>query len=155
MADTTRTIDLTPTWPQAARIIAAALENGTGEGRDMARAELFRMADLLANLQADTAAREARQARTVYLVAKDTTDSEGRPMTVYWHSAEHWPQDPWAAAFASSHDHAQRDADQWCDYWASKGLPTRAHVVAFTEAELDAAQQAHRDQLDQLDRGHP
>ena len=60
----TRTIDMTPTWPQAARIIAAALENGTDKGRDAARAELFRMADLLHALQAqqrqDAAAREGR-----------------------------------------------------------------------------------------------
>lgn len=46
----TRTIDMTPTWPQAARIIAAALENGTGAGREAARAELFRMADILDQL---------------------------------------------------------------------------------------------------------
>lgn len=51
----TRYIDMTPTWPQAARIIAAALENGTSEGRDAARAELFRMADLIEQLQADLA----------------------------------------------------------------------------------------------------
>jgi len=44
-------IDLTPTWPEAARIIAAALENGTGTGREMARAELFRMAAILDSLQ--------------------------------------------------------------------------------------------------------
>jgi len=47
----TRHIDITPTWPQAARIIAVALENGTDEGRAAARAELFRMADLLDQLQ--------------------------------------------------------------------------------------------------------
>lgn len=33
----TRTIDMTPTWPQAAQIIAAALENGTDKGREAAR----------------------------------------------------------------------------------------------------------------------
>lgn len=44
-------VDLTPTWPEAARIIAAALENGTGTGREMARAELFRMAAILDSLQ--------------------------------------------------------------------------------------------------------
>ena len=51
----TRTIDLTPTWPQAARIIAAALENGTGAGREAARAELFRMADMLDQLNTQPA----------------------------------------------------------------------------------------------------
>jgi len=45
-----RTIDITPTWPQAARIIAAVLETGTDKGRAAARAELFRMADLLDKL---------------------------------------------------------------------------------------------------------
>jgi len=44
-------VDLTPTWPEAARIIAAALENGTGTGREMARAELFRMAAILDSIQ--------------------------------------------------------------------------------------------------------
>jgi len=45
-----RTVDLTPTWRAAAQIIAAALENGTGEGKEMARAELFRMGELLDKL---------------------------------------------------------------------------------------------------------
>lgn len=43
----TRTIDLTPTWKEAAHIIAAVLENGTHEGRQAARAELFKMAEIL------------------------------------------------------------------------------------------------------------
>lgn len=51
----TRTIDLTPSWPQAARIIAAALENGTGAGREAARAELFRMAEILDQLHTQPA----------------------------------------------------------------------------------------------------
>lgn len=49
----TRYVDMTPTWPEAARIIAAALENGTGDGREAARAELFRMADIITHLSAD------------------------------------------------------------------------------------------------------
>lgn len=53
-----RFIDMTPTWPQAARIIAAALEHGTDKGRDAARAELFRMADLLDQLQAEQTERQ-------------------------------------------------------------------------------------------------
>jgi len=63
----TRYIDMTPTWPQAARIIAAALENGTDKGRDAARAELFRMADLLDQMQqqqaADPALSEKKEAK--------------------------------------------------------------------------------------------
>ena len=51
--ESVRFIDMTPTWRQAALIIAAALENGTGKGRDAARAELFRMADLLDQLIAE------------------------------------------------------------------------------------------------------
>ena len=47
-----RFIDMTPTWRQAAHIIALALENGTDKGRDAARAELFRMAELLDQLKA-------------------------------------------------------------------------------------------------------
>ena len=48
-----RYIDLTPTWREAALIIAAALENGTGKGRDAARQELFRMAEILDQLIAE------------------------------------------------------------------------------------------------------
>lgn len=61
MTDTTkepRTIDLTPTWPEAARIIAAALENGTGQGRDAARSELFRMAQIIEHLTGQLKAAE-------------------------------------------------------------------------------------------------
>jgi len=57
----TRYIDMTPTWPEAARIIAAALENGTDKGRDAARTELFRMADLLDALQKQHAQQEPNQ----------------------------------------------------------------------------------------------
>ena len=48
-----RTIDATPTWYQAATIIAAALEHGTDTGREAARAELYRMAEILDQLNAD------------------------------------------------------------------------------------------------------
>lgn len=54
-----RTIDMTPTWPQAAQIIAAALENGTSTGREAARTELFRMADLIDHLAGKLEATEA------------------------------------------------------------------------------------------------
>lgn len=58
-----RTIDLTPTWRQAAQIIAAALECGTGAGRDAARAELFRMGELLDQLNAERAELDRPPAR--------------------------------------------------------------------------------------------
>ena len=50
-----RTIKMDMNWKAAAQIMAAALENGTGKGRDMARAELFRMAGLLDAEQAQPA----------------------------------------------------------------------------------------------------
>jgi len=50
MTEQSRTIDMQMTWRIAASIMAAALENGTGTGRDAARAELMRMADLLDQL---------------------------------------------------------------------------------------------------------
>lgn len=46
------------TWKQAAHVIAAALEAGTGEGKKLAREELMRMAhaaDLAADLQLNRA----------------------------------------------------------------------------------------------------
>jgi hypothetical protein len=46
-----RVISLEMTWTHAAHIIAAALENGTGEGKRLARAELFRMAAALDTMQ--------------------------------------------------------------------------------------------------------
>jgi len=45
------TINMRMTWRQAAQMIAAALEYGTGEGKANARAELFRMAAILDQLE--------------------------------------------------------------------------------------------------------
>jgi hypothetical protein len=45
-----RTVDMTPTWAAAARIYIMALENGTGEGKQMAREEIERMGILLDSL---------------------------------------------------------------------------------------------------------
>lgn len=42
-----RTIDVTPTWSAIVPVLLAALENGTDEGKRMAREEIMRMADLL------------------------------------------------------------------------------------------------------------
>jgi hypothetical protein len=41
-----KTIDMTPTWAAIAPVIAAALEDGTEAGKDAARTELRRMAQL-------------------------------------------------------------------------------------------------------------
>lgn len=42
--DSVRHIDMTPTWAAIMPALIAALENGTGEGRTMARGELERLA---------------------------------------------------------------------------------------------------------------
>lgn len=63
-----RTIQMDMTWKIAAQIIAAALENGTGTGRDAARAELFRMADLLDELHS---AQQTGQTDLFEVIASD------------------------------------------------------------------------------------
>ena len=40
----TRYIDMTPTWPEALRMLRAVIENGTSEGKATAWAEIERMA---------------------------------------------------------------------------------------------------------------
>lgn len=40
-------VDITPTWEQASFMLAVALESGTHEGRQLARAEVRRMGKLL------------------------------------------------------------------------------------------------------------
>lgn len=42
---TTKTINITPTWRAAASIYIMALENGTAEGREEAKAGLMDMAE--------------------------------------------------------------------------------------------------------------
>lgn len=39
-----RTIDITPTWETAVHIYLMVLEDGTDEGKEMARKELLRLA---------------------------------------------------------------------------------------------------------------
>ena len=56
--DGRRFIDMTPTWPEALRMLRAVIENGTDEGKAMAWAEIERMAEL-AQLYTDTAKKEA------------------------------------------------------------------------------------------------
>ena len=45
-SDGRRFIDMTPTWPQALRMLRAVIENGTDEGKADAWTELERMAEL-------------------------------------------------------------------------------------------------------------
>lgn len=40
------TIDLTPSWRATVGVILVALENGTPEGKRLAREELYRLADI-------------------------------------------------------------------------------------------------------------
>ena len=50
-----RTIDITPTWEAAVRIYMMVLEDGTEEGKVMARADLLRLARQYDALVADMA----------------------------------------------------------------------------------------------------
>lgn len=56
-----RTVDMTPSWAEAARMIAVALEHASPEGKELARQELFRMGELLdAQLNASCAHSDAK-----------------------------------------------------------------------------------------------
>jgi hypothetical protein len=61
------TLTIEMKWKQTASIVIAALENGTDEGRKMARAEIMRMADV-----ADFAVDLQREIETLR-----TTQAEG------------------------------------------------------------------------------
>jgi hypothetical protein len=113
---TSRFIDLTPTWKEAAAIIAAALEGGTGTGREMARAELFRMAAILDGLKAEQTAAEA----ATFIIAK-TDDARQRRTFLETRTVPHWTQDSQQADRLTQTD-AERIADEWDDYARNKGL---------------------------------
>lgn len=49
----TETIDLTPNWQTAVRIYCAVLENGTEEGKQMAREDLQRLARIVDDMNAN------------------------------------------------------------------------------------------------------
>lgn len=66
-----RTINLNSTWREAMTIYLAALEHGTGDGREAARKELQRVAEML-----DSLAEQDRQPRGVFEVI---TDGPGKP----------------------------------------------------------------------------
>lgn len=58
------TLSIQMSWKQAARIAIIAMENGTDEGKRLAKAELLRMADVAdfaVDLQAELAARDQGQ----------------------------------------------------------------------------------------------
>lgn len=52
MADEPKTIDMTPSFTEAACMLVAAFESGTPKGRDMARIELMRWAAILDGIKA-------------------------------------------------------------------------------------------------------
>ena len=54
-----RTVNLAPTWRGAMSIYIPALEHGTHAGRDAARAELMRAADMLDQLNAENHEKKA------------------------------------------------------------------------------------------------
>lgn len=116
----TRTINISPTWREAAGIIAAALENGTGTGKKAARAELFRMADMLDQLRKDQPSAEA------FAVARNQPNGQPRFLR-YVENRPSWTADS-AKADHMPHDEAERLADDWNEHTASKGFARRAYV---------------------------
>lgn len=126
---TSRFIDLTPTWQEAAAIIAAALEGGTGTGRDMARAELFRMAAILDDLKADQTAAKA----ATFIVEK--TEAAGQSSTfLESRTVPHWTQDSQQADRLTQTD-AERMADDWDAYARNKGLQATYAAIEAPEQE--------------------
>jgi hypothetical protein len=82
------TVSIETNWAAAAGIIAVALENGTGEGRQMAREELQRMAALAdernalarAKAEAEPAQNDMREALlSLAMVANETAHCVGEP----------------------------------------------------------------------------
>ena len=113
-------IDLTPTWPEAARMIAAALENGTGEGRTMARAELFRMADILDSL---------KQTQSDH--KKPSDDTETGLFEVIAHGRN-------GAAFGQTFTN-EATADSYAERLRAKGYEVDPYPAFDTQPDLAAA----------------
>lgn len=51
-----RTIDMTPTWTETARMLTVLLEEGTEEGKRVAREEIHRMGEIIDALQKEAKA---------------------------------------------------------------------------------------------------
>lgn len=77
-----KTIDITPSWPAALQILLAALQNGTPEGKRIARAELRHMA------QAAEAAKQAITARDELLAALHKIAFECASYNECWETAQ-------------------------------------------------------------------
>lgn len=68
----------------------------------------------------------------VYLVAYDAPEG-----VMYWVHDNQWTIDAANGAWTDDKEMAQRDADQWCDYWAVKGYGKSAYVAEFFAGELE------------------
>ncbi len=156
----TRTIDMTPTWPQAARIIAAALENGTDTGREAARAELFRMADLLHDLQAQQQqAAAARAGRDAENAGRAVIYAHGRPYVDPAHADHAEPNSValWEVictpstgpAFGQTF-HDEQSATAYADAMRTAGYAVEPSPVFDTQPTAAAALKAATDYF-----GHP
>lgn len=116
-----RTISFEMTWRGAAQIIAAALENGTGEGRNAARAELFRMAEILDQLKAEQA-----DAAPVPLWEVITTTSTGQSFGQTFHS------ETIASDYAAAMETAGYQVDDWPTFETQTSLKTAlTHAAEF------------------------
>lgn len=129
---TNRFIDLTPTWQEAAAIIAAALENGTDRGRVAARAELFRMAALLDEL--DSTATPDDPAR--YMIARIDTDPNA-PRFYTDETRGRWTADAADALRFNGTDAAQL-RDDLADHAAVTSRTSRFAVIAESETPTGA-----------------
>jgi len=82
-------IDLTPTWPEMVRIIAALMESGTDTGKRAAFDELKRMADVMTTyrIQRDEAIIHAnniiREARGIVVPSRMSTSG-------YWNAVDNF-----------------------------------------------------------------
>jgi hypothetical protein len=70
-----RFIDVTPTWEQLMPAFFAILENGTDTGKDLARAELTRLARMADAIHAQQKAEQQRR-ETLAPYADDPTDHD-------------------------------------------------------------------------------
>ena len=114
-----RTISFDMTWTAAAQIIAAALENGTATGRDAARAELFRMAQMLDDMrQADA------EPTTLYEIIAHAPESISSGYGVAFATAED------AASYADRLEHLGYTADR-LEPWSAVPLPDGLQQAAL------------------------
>lgn len=89
LEDSEKMIDITPTWPEMVRIIAALMESGTDTGKRAAFDELKRMADVMTTyrIQRDEAIIHAnniiREARSIVVPSRMSTSG-------YWNAVDNF-----------------------------------------------------------------